>query len=108
MKGKKIHEDRSCRASGGSVEEGSNPSTGAKKISSYTNTPNNVISEAEETVSKFKKGGRVKKKAAVLAEGEKAHARMDRMPRKARASGGPLSTAANTSERPGGKVTSVA
>lgn len=106
MKGKKVHEDRSCRASGGPVEEGSNPSTGAKKITSYTNTPNNVVSSAEETVSKFKKGGRVKKKESG-AEGAKAMARMDRAPRKARASGGPLSTAANTSERPGGKVTSV-
>ena len=105
MKGKKVHEDRSCRATGGPVEEGVKANDAAP-TDVYAGGSSNVVKEARERSGKFKKGGRVKKKESG-AEGDKAMARMDRAPRKARASGGPLSTAANTSERPGGKVTSV-
>lgn len=74
----------------------------------YAGGSSNVVKEARERTSKFKKGGKVEKKSGCGAEGGMAAARADRAPRKGRASGGPLSTAANTSDRPGGKVSDVA
>ena len=91
---------RTYRADGGPVEEGTKPSLGKKKLNSYTNEPNKVIESAEADSKHFKKGGRVKKKDGGCAMGDKAHARMDKKPRKARADGGALSTASKTSERP--------
>lgn len=116
---------RTQRASGGGVEEGVKVSdTGPTDV--YAGGDSEVVKSARERTGKFKKGGKVSafirgkmsegmekkeerkaKKDGGCAMGDKAHARMDKAPRKARASGGPLSTAANTSERPGGKVTSV-
>ena len=117
---------RTQRASGGGVEEGVKPSTGSLNLDAYAGGDSNTAKEAKAASKHFKKGGKVSafirgkmsegmekkeerkaKKDGGCAMGDKAHARMDKAPRKARASGGPLSTAANTSERPGGKVTSV-
>ena len=100
MKGK-IH-----RASGGSVEEGKDVSDkGPTDV--YAGGDSNVVKEARERTGKFKKGGKVVKKSGGCAEGGMSAARADRAPRKGRASGGVLSSAANTSDRPGAKVTNV-
>lgn len=115
---------RTQRASGGGVEEGTKPSTGSLNLDAYAGGSSNVAKEAKEASKHFKKGGKVSpfirgkmsegmeekaerkaKKSGGCATGDKAHARMDRAPRKsggrlARADGGPLSTANKTSERP--------
>ena len=114
---------RTQRASGG-VAEGEKPSTGSLNLDAYAGGSSNVAKSAKEASKHFKKGGKVspfirgkmsegmekkmEKKDGGCATGGKAHARMDKAPRKGRANGGPLSTAANTSDRPGGKVTDVA
>lgn len=109
---------RTQRASGG-VAEGEKPSTGSLNLDAYAGGSSNVAKEAKEASKHFKKGGKVSafikgkmsegmekkeerkaKKDGGCAMGDKAHARMDKAPRKARASGGPLSTANKTSERP--------
>jgi hypothetical protein len=123
MKGKT--EERSARKDGGSAN-GEKPDTGVKKIKSYTSS-NNVESEAEESGDEWhrkgrKKGGKVglfgrgkesegakladekklKRKDGGSCDGMAAHARADKKPRKGRATGGSaLSTAENTSARPG-------
>jgi hypothetical protein len=105
MKGK-IH-----RASGGSVNEGVAPSDkGPTDV--YAGGNSEVVKSARNRTGKFKKGGKVEdrmaKKSGGCAEGGMSAARADRAPRKGRASGGVLSSAANTSDRPGAKVTHVA
>ena len=119
MKGKKHHEDREheemgkarggrhCRAAGGGVQEGVKADDKGPSVV-YAGDDSPVVKSARELTSKFKKGGSVKmKKHGGCAEGGKPAARADRAPRKARASGGPLSTAAVTSKRPGGDVTNI-
>ena len=63
----------------------------------YAGGDSNVLKEAGER-DRFKKGGKV-----CNVEGKKADMRADRAPRKrgGRATGGPLSSAANTSNPPG-------
>ena len=116
MKGKKS-EMRSCRAKGGSVEEGvkvNDTDAGAKW---YSGDTSNVKKEAEEKTG-FKKGGKVSnfgrgkmsEGMSAKAEGEKGFGRLDKAPRSKRASGGaisgsrsPFAMAEKTSERPGFK-----
>jgi len=116
---------RIARASGG-MTEGKAPSTGSLNLDAYAGGSSKTAQEAKAPSKHFKKGGKVSpfgrgkmsegmekkeermaKKDGGCASGDKAHARMDRAPRKARADGGPLSTAAKTSDRPGGKVSDV-
>lgn len=69
----------------------------------YSGKDSNVLKEAKERPS-FKKGGMcATKKDGGKAEGKMAAHRMDRAPRKrgGRATGGPLSAAASTSNPPG-------
>lgn len=124
MKGKKLdkmeHMSRHYRASGGGVEEGVEADDrGPSDV--YAGGDSEVVKSARAASKPFKKGGKVsafvrgkmsegmeeaaekkrmKKKDGGCATGEKAHERMDRAPRKGRASGGPLSTASKVSERP--------
>jgi len=110
---------RIARATGGSAEEGKAPSTGSLNLDAYAGGSSNVAKSAKEASKHFKKGGKVSpfirgkmsegmekkeermaKKDGGCATGDKAHSRMDRAPRKARADGGPLSNASKTSERP--------
>jgi len=110
---------RTTRATGGNVEEGKNVSDAAPSMV-YAGGDSNVVKEAKERTGKFKKGGKVglfgrgkmsegmeekmekkAKKDGGCASGAKPHARLDRAKR---ASGGPLSTAANITNRPGGKM----
>lgn len=120
MKGK------SYRAAGGKVSEGVDVSDESPS-EVYAGEGSNVVKEARERTSKFKKGGKVsafdrgrmseameeaeehraKKKSGGCAEGGMARHRADRAPRKGRAAGGPLSTAAKVTKRPGGDVTDV-
>lgn len=119
MKGK------SYRADGGKVSEGVDVSD-AGPTDVYAGGNSEVVKSARERTGKFKKGGKVgafgrgrmsegmeeamerrKKKSGGCAEGGMAHHRADRAPRKGRATGGPLSTAAKVSKRPGGDVTNV-
>lgn len=109
MKGK------TYRATGGGVEEGVKADD-KSPTDVYAGADSNVVKEARERTGKFKKGGKVsafvrgkmsegmekkmEKKSGGCAEGGMPHARADRAPRKGRATGGPLSTAAKTSERP--------
>lgn len=116
MKGKNY------RAAGGKVSEGVDvEDTGPTDV--YAGGDSNVVKEARERTGKFKKGGKVsafgrgkmsegmekrmEKKSGGCAEGGMSHARADRAPRKGRATGGPLSTAAKVTKRPGGDVTNV-
>lgn len=119
MKGRKHHtEEKRCgggrmaRASGGSVEEGVKVKDGDAGADWYSGDQSNVKKEAEKATG-FKKGGKVpsfirgKESEGMKIAGDKGHARADKAPRKARASGGalsgsrdPFSTARNTSERP--------
>lgn len=124
MKGRKNEkmerEFRHPRASGGGVEEGVKADD-SSPTDVYAGGDSEVVKSARERNGKFKKGGKVsafgrgrmsegaeeaaekklmKKKDGGCAEGSAAHHRMDRAPRKGRAAGGPLSTAAKTSERP--------
>ena len=110
---------RSNRATGGNVEEGKKVDDAAPSMV-YAGGDSNVVKEANERTGKFKKGGKVSafirgkmaegmeekmekkaKKDGGCATGGKPHARLDRPKR---ATGGPLSTAASTSNRPGGKM----
>ena len=109
---------RTQRASGG-VAECEKPSTGSLNLDAYAGGSSNVAKSAKEASKHFKKGGKVspfirgkmsegmekkmEKKDGGCATGDKAHARMDKAPRKGRANGGPLSTANTTSERDGFK-----
>lgn len=110
---------RSYRKEGGKVEEGVDVSDAAPSMV-YAGEDSNVVKEAKDRTNKFKKGGKVPaflrgkmaegmekkeekkaKKDGGCAMGAKPHGRLDRPKR---ASGGVLSTAANTSDRPGGKM----
>lgn len=113
---------RSYRKEGGKVEEGVDVSDTAPSMV-YAGGDSNVVKEAKDRTGKFKKGGKVSafgrgkmsegmeekmekkaKKDGGCATGMKPHARLDRPKR---ASGGVLSTAANTSDRPGGKMEKI-
>jgi len=102
---------RSYRATGGGVEEGVKV-TDSTPDDVYAGEDSNVIKEAKDRSGKFKKGGKVSafgrgrmsegmekkmKKDGVKSEGSASKPRLDRAKR---ASGGPLSTASKTSERP--------
>ena len=68
----------------------------------YSGKDSNVLKEAKERPG-FKKGGKACMEPGGKVEGKKAALRMDRAPRKrgGRATGGPLSAAASTSNPPG-------
>lgn len=110
---------RSYRAKGGNVEEGVDVTDTVPSMV-YAGEDSNVVKEAKDRTGKFKKGGKVglfgrgkmsegmeeklekkAKKDGGCATGAKPHSRLDRPKR---ASGGVLSTAAKTSDRPGGKM----
>lgn len=112
---------RSYRATGGStrVEEGVDVNDTTPDMV-YAGGDSNVVKEAKDRSGKFKKGGKVglfgrgkmsegmeekmekkAKKDGGCATGSKPHGRLDRPKR---ATGGPLSTASKTSNRPGGDM----
>ena len=113
MKGKTYRKD------GGKVEEGVKVSDTAKGADYYAGGDSNVAKEAAERTSQFKKGGKVsafgrgkmsegmdKFEAMKAKKAKKDGGKCDgmssahRLDRAKRASGGPLSTASKTSERP--------
>lgn len=111
---KKDTKARSYRAAGGGVEEGDVVEDTTPEMI-YAGEDSNVVKEAKDRSGKFKKGGKVSafirgkmaegmekkaKKEGGACEGLGSMARLDRAKRPARATGGPLSTASKTSERP--------
>lgn len=86
------------RASGGNIEPQGKMASDESPKMTYAGGDSNVVKEAKAR----KKGGMCK------AEGGKAAKRLDRPARKAGGKVGanerPLSTAANTSDRPGGDI----
>lgn len=107
--------NRSYRKEGGKVEEGDNVTDTTPNMV-YAGGDSNVVKEAKDRSGKFKKGGKVSafgrgkmsegmekaaKKDGGCATGSKPSARLDRPKR---ATGGPLSTASKTSNRPGGDM----
>lgn len=111
---KKDMKARSYRAAGGEVEEGDIVEDTTPEMV-YAGGDSNVVKEAKDRSGKFKKGGKVSafvrgkmsegmekkmKKDGGSCEGMEATPRLDRAKRAARATGGPLSTASKTSERP--------
>lgn len=111
---KKDMKARSYRAAGGEVEEGDVVEDTTPEMV-YAGGDSNVVKEAKDRSGKFKKGGKVSafvrgkmsegmekkmKKDGGSCEGMEATPRLDRAKRAARATGGPLSTASKTSERP--------
>lgn len=113
---------RSYRKEGGKVEEGDVVNDATPNMV-YAGGDSNVVKEAKDRTGKFKKGGKVSafvrgkmaegmeekmekkaKKDGGCAMGAKPHGRLDRAKR---ATGGPLSTAANTSNRPGGAMEKI-
>lgn len=111
---KKDMKARSYRAAGGEVEEGDVVEDTTPEMI-YAGEDSNVVKEAKDRTGKFKKGGKVSafirgkmsegmekkmKKDGGSCEGMETKPRLDRAKRPARATGGPLSTASKTSERP--------
>lgn len=120
---------RNYRAAGGGVEEGDVVGDEVPNMV-YAGEDSNVVKEAKDRSGKFKKGGKVSafgrgrmsegtqayeklehetklkkaKKDGGCAMGAKPHARLDRAKR---ATGGPLSTAAKVTNRPGGAMEKI-